>query len=145
MIKNKKATFEFEKIAEYTAGIKLLGTEVKSLRKGNANLKGSFCYFKNGELFTNFHISEYVNASFKTHEPVREKKLLLKKRELKKLVKQVDQKGLTIVPFVLYFNENGLAKLDIWLAKGKKDFEKRNKILKKDIEKRVKSLTSFHI
>ena len=135
---NKKASFEYEKISSIVVGIKLIGSEVKSIRNSNANLKGSFCYFKGLELFTNFHIAEYDLATLKIHEPTREKKLLLKRRELNKLFKSVSRKGLTIIPFKLFINDKGLIKLELWLAKGKNVASKKQAIKERDLDRDAK-------
>jgi len=135
--KNKKASFEYTFIDEYTAGIKLLGSEVKSIREGNVNIKNAHCIFENGELFiTGMHIAEYKQSGkHQNHDPMRKKKLLLKKKELKKLTKGVEEKGNTIVPKALVLTKTGLFKLEIALAKGKKLHDKRHDIKKKDLER----------
>lgn len=127
-IKNKKARFEYEILEKFTAGMVLTGTEIKSIRSGLASIKESFCEFnEQGELFViNMYIKEFVNASFYNHQPRNSRKLLLNKRELKKLEKKVKDVGLTIVPLRLYLNEKGWAKLDIAIAKGKKQHDKRH-------------------
>jgi SsrA-binding protein len=133
-IKNKKAKFEYEILDKYTAGIVLTGTEIKSIRDSKASISESFCEFnKQNELFViNMTIQEYVYGNYYNHKPKAERKLLLNKRELKKLAKEVNTKGLTIVPLRLFINEKGLAKLDIALAKGKKLFDKRDTIKDRD-------------
>ena len=133
-IKNKKAKFEFEILDKYTAGIVLSGTEIKSIRDSKASISESFCEFnEQNELFViNMTIQEYVYGNYYNHKPKAERKLLLNKRELKKLEKEVNTKGLTIVPLRLFINEKGLAKLDIALAKGKKLFDKRDTIKDRD-------------
>lgn len=114
----------------------LRGTEIKSIREGKAGLADSYCYFKNDELFVrNFHITEYSRASFYNHEPMRERKLLLSRTELNKWLKKVKEQGLTIVPVKLFINEKGFAKLNIALAKGKKAYDKREDIKKRDVER----------
>jgi SsrA-binding protein len=114
----------------------LKGTEIKSIREGKAGLSDSYCYFKNDELFVkNFHIAEYGNASFFQHEPTRERKLLLSRQELGKLLKKVKDQGLTIVPVKLFISDRGFAKLNIALARGKKQFDKREDIKKRDVER----------
>ena len=117
-IKNKKAKFEYEILDKYTAGIVLTGTEIKSIRDSKASISESFCEFnEQNELFViNMTIQEYVYGNYYNHKPKAERKLLLNKRELKKLEKEVNTKGLTIVPLRLFINEKGLAKLDIALA-----------------------------
>jgi SsrA-binding protein len=133
-IKNKKAKFEYEILDKYTAGIVLTGTEIKSIRDSKASISESFCEFnEQNELFViNMTIQEYVYGNYYNHKPKAERKLLLNKRELKKLEKEVNTKGLTIVPLRLFINEKGLAKLDIALAKGKKLFDKRDTIKDRD-------------
>lgn len=128
-IKNRKARFQYEILDTYMAGIVLKGTEIKALREGKASIAESFCEFNNGELFViNMTIEEYSHASHFGHRPKSERKLLLNKRELRKLEKEVKNSGLTIIPLLLFINENGLAKLKIALAKGKKQFDKRQTI-----------------
>lgn len=135
---NKKAKYDYEFIYEETAGIVLLGTEVKPIRNGKANLKDSYCYFKNGELYCNFHISETNLPDHQNHDPLRAKKLLLTKQQLKKMQKQVTEKGVTIIPYSIISNEKSIIKLIIKVAKGKKQFEKKDKILQKDIDRNLK-------
>ena len=116
----------------------LKGTEIKAIREGKAGLADSYCYFKNDELFVrNFHISEYQDASFYQHDPLRERKLLLSRQELNKLQRKIKDQGLTIVPVKLFINEKGFAKLNIALAKGKKTFDKRDDIKKRDLEREM--------
>ena len=132
-ILNKRAKFEFEFIEKYTAGIVLAGTEIKSIRLGKASIADSFCEFQNGELFMiNSHVEEYSFGTHYNHKAKSERKLLLNKKELKSLNKSVQNKGLTIVPLRLFTNEKGLAKVEIALAKGKKLYDKRDDIAKKD-------------
>lgn len=114
----------------------LTGTEIKSIREGKAALVDSYCYFRNNELFIkNMNISEYSEGTHYNHEPNRERKLLLNKLELNKLQKKMKDQGLTIIPVRLFISENGYAKLEIALAKGKKEFDKRESIKKRDIER----------
>jgi SsrA-binding protein len=135
-IKNRKAKFNFEFLEKFTAGIVLRGTEIKSIREGKASIAESFCEFQDGELFViNMNVQEYSHASHFNHAPKSERKLLLNKRELKKLEREVRNSGLTIIPLDLYINEKGLAKLDITLAKGKKDFDKRDTIKERDTKR----------
>ena len=137
-IVNRKATHLYHFVQSIEAGVMLKSTEIKSIREGKAALSDSFCYFKRNELYVrNLHISEYSEASFKNHEPTRERKLLLNKHELNKLIKKMVDKGLTIVPTKLFINEKGYAKLEIALAKGKKLYDKRDDIKKKDIEREM--------
>ena len=133
-IKNKRARFEFELIEEYTAGIVLTGTEIKSIRNSKASITESFCEFnERGELFTvNMHIDEYAFGTRYKHKHKAQRKLLLNKKELKKLRREVSNSGLTIVPLSLFLTENGLAKLRIALAKGKKLYDKRETMKDRD-------------
>ena len=128
-IQNKRARFEYEIIDKFVAGIVLAGSEIKSIRMGKANIADSFCEFQNGELFAiNTHIEEYSFGTHYNHKAKSERKLLLNKRELKSLEKNVQTKGLTIVPLRLFINDKGLAKMEIALGKGKKLFDKRETI-----------------
>jgi len=133
-IQNKKARFEYEIIDKYTAGIVLTGTEIKSIRQSKASIAESFCEFnEQGELFViNMSIEEYAYGNYSNHRPKAERKLLLNKRELRKLEKEVKNTGLTIVPLHLFINEKGFAKLEIALAKGKKLYDKRESIKDRD-------------
>ncbi|HNW67679.1 MAG TPA: SsrA-binding protein SmpB [Bacteroidales bacterium] len=132
-IKNRKAEFEYFLISTWTAGIVLSGTEIKSIRSGKANLTDAYCSFEDNELWVhNLHISEYVNGSYSNHEPKRDRKLLLNKKEIKKLMSKLNDKGMTIIPTRMWINENGYAKLDIALARGKKMYDKRESIKEKD-------------
>lgn len=137
-IKNRKAEFEYHLISAFTAGIVLTGTEIKSIRAGKVNLTDSYCSFINGELWAhNIHISEYANGSYNNHEPKRDRKLLLNKKELKKIQSKLNDRGMTIIPTRMWINENGYAKLDIALARGKKMFDKRESIKEKDQRRAV--------
>lgn len=144
-IKNKKARFEYELLEEYTAGIVLTGTEIKSIRNSKASITESFCEFnERGELFTvNMHIEEYAFGTRYNHRPKAQRKLLLNKKELKKLQREVQNTGLTIVPLRLFITDKGFAKLRIALAKGKKLYDKRETIKdrdnKRDLERIKKS------
>ncbi|MFD1613675.1 SsrA-binding protein SmpB [Gelatiniphilus marinus] len=133
-IQNKKARFQYEILDKYTAGIVLTGTEIKSIRSSKASIAESFCEFnEKGELFViNMTIQEYAFGNYYNHRPKAERKLLLNKRELKKLQKEVQNTGLTIIPLRLFINEKGFAKLDIALAKGKKLYDKRETIKDRD-------------
>ncbi len=138
LIKNKRARFEYFLTEEFSAGIVLSGTEIKSLREGKANITDSYCAFKGMELFVfNLHIAEYTHGTYSNHEPKRERKLLLTKRELKKINGKTKEKGLTIIPIQLYINEKGLAKIDIAIAKGKKLYDKRHTIKDQDIKRDI--------
>ena len=138
-IKNKKAKFEYELLDKYTAGIVLTGTEIKSIRSSKASIAESFCEFNDkGELFVvNMYIEEYMYGTHYNHKPRSTRKLLLNKRELKKLEKEVKNTGLTIIPLRLFINEKGLAKLDIALAKGKKLYDKRDAIKDRDVKRNL--------
>ena len=137
-IKNKRASFEFEFIDIYVAGIQLTGTEIKSIRESKANITDGFCIFIKGELWArNIHIAEYKEGSYNNHEPKRDRKLLLNKTELRKLANKSKDKGLTIVPLRLFINAKGLAKLEIALAKGKKLYDKRESLKEKDAKRQI--------
>lgn len=137
-IKNRKAKFNYEFLDKYTAGIKLAGTEIKAIREGKASIAESFCEFNNHELFViNMHVEEYSHASHFNHNPKSERKLLLQKRELRKLEKEVTNSGLTIIPLKMFINDRGLAKLQIALAKGKKLYDKRDTIKDRDNKRRL--------
>jgi SsrA-binding protein len=132
-IKNKRAGFEYFLTDKVTAGIVLGGTEIKSIREGKVNLTDSYCLFTGNELFVvNLHISEYTFGTHYNHEPKRARKLLLTKRELRKLQLKVKDKGITIIPVELFINEKGYAKVTIAVAKGKKFYDKRESIKEKD-------------
>ncbi len=134
-IKNKKASFSFHFLEEYTAGIILQGTEVKSVRKNKVSFQESYCYLHQRELWIkNMHISPYEQGNIHNHIPTRTRKLLLNKKELNKLM-QTKQKGLTIVPTRLFINDKGFVKVQIALAKGKKLHDKRQAIKKRDLER----------
>lgn len=135
-IQNRRASFDYAFLEKFTAGIVLRGTEIKSVREGKVNLSDGFCFFRNGELFIrNIHINEYEKGSYNNHQPLRERKLLLNKTELQKLERKLMDKGLAVVPVRMFISESGYAKLEIALAKGKKAFDKRQDIKKKDIER----------
>lgn len=132
-IKNKRATFDYELTDTYTVGIVLTGTEIKSIRLGKASLVDTFCFFANGELWVkNMHIAEYFYGSYNNHVARRDRKLLLSKKELKKLERGTKETGFTIVPVRMFINEKGLAKVVIALAKGKKEYDKRDSLREKD-------------
>lgn len=135
-IKNKKARFEYELLEAYDAGIQLFGTEIKSIRMGKASITESFCQIKDGELFIiNMFIDEYDWGTYANHKTRRDRKLLLKKNELKKLERRTKETGLTIVATRLYINNKGLAKLRVYLARGKKLYDKRESIKTKDLKR----------
>lgn len=132
-IKNKRASFEYNLLDRYVAGIRLLGTEIKSIREGKANINDSFCaFFEDGLYIRNMHIAEYSFGSFYNHEAKRDRQLLLTKKELKKLKEKGDDKGFTIVPLRIFISERGFAKVEIALAQGKKDFDKRETLKEKE-------------
>jgi SsrA-binding protein len=137
-ILNKRARFDYEIIDTYTAGIVLTGTEIKSIRLGKAQIAESFCEFNNNELFAiNTYIEEYAFGNQFNHKSRSERKLLLNKRELKKLARDVQSKGLTIVPLKLFTNEKGLAKLEIALCRGKKTYDKRESLKEQDTKRDI--------
>lgn len=138
IINNKKATYEYTLLDEYIAGIVLVGTEIKSIRKGKISLVDSYCSFINNELYLiNSHISEYEFGNIFNHEEKRNRKLLLKKQELKKIKRKVNEKGFTIVPKNMFINEKGKCKLTICIAKGKKTFDKKEAIKEKDLKREM--------
>ncbi|HET6243430.1 MAG: SsrA-binding protein SmpB [Bacteroidetes bacterium] len=140
-IKNRRASFEYEFLDVYVAGIQLTGTEIKSIRDSKANITDGFCIFLKDELWArNIHIAEYKEGSYNNHEPKRDRKLLLNKGELKKLANKTKDKGLTIVPLRLFINNKGFAKLEIALAKGKKLFDKRESLKEKDTKRQIDRL-----
>lgn len=137
-IKNRKARFEYEILDTFTAGIVLRGTEIKSIREGKASIAESFCEFSNNELFViNMTVQEYSHATHYNHVPKSERKLLLNRSELKKLEKEVKNSGLTIIPLLLFTNNKGLAKMDIALCRGKKEYDKREAIKDRDSKKQL--------
>lgn len=137
-IKNKRASHDYEFIDKYIAGIQLTGTEIKSIRNGKAGLVDSFCYFVNNELFIkNMHVAEYWWGNMNNHDPRRDRKLLLTRKELEKLRKRSQEKGLTIVAYRLFISEKGLAKVEIALAKGKKEYDKREDLKQKDARREM--------
>mgnify|MGYP006359955793 CR=1 FL=1 len=133
LIRNKRASFDYELVDFYKAGIVLVGTEIKSIRLGKASLVDTFCFFNNGELWVkNMYISEYFYGTYNNHLPRRDRKLLLSKKELLKIRRQTKDTGFTVVPTKLFINEKGLAKLEIAVAKGKKSYDKRDALKEKD-------------
>ena len=136
---NKKAYYEYFFEDTYTAGIVLAGTEIKSLRSGKASFNDSYCVFEKGELFVkSLHISEYAFGTNANHEPLQERKLLLNKRELRKWEAKVKEKGYSIIPLKIFLTEKGLAKMDIGLGKGKKNFDKRETIKGRENDRDIK-------
>ncbi|WP_010664423.1 SsrA-binding protein SmpB [Marinilabilia salmonicolor] len=137
-IKNKRAYFDYEIIEKYVAGIQLSGTEIKSIRAGRAGVVDSYCYFVRGELWVKgINISEYFYGTFNNHMPTRERKLLLNKKELYKLERKTKESGLTIIPLRMFVNDRGFAKLEIGLAKGKKQHDKRETLKAKDSKREL--------
>lgn len=135
-INNKRASFDYEFLETYQAGIVLCGTEIKSIRAGKASMSDAFCYFDKGQLYVRgINIALYAWGSWGQHAPLRDRKLLLQKRELRHLQQKVKEKGLTIVAVRLYIADNGYAKLFIALARGKKQYDKRESIKEKDIRR----------
>lgn len=137
-IRNKQAGFEYELLDKYVAGIVLRGTEIKSIREGKVNLQDGYCYVHNGELYVKgITINAYAQGTHYNHEATRERKLLLKKAEIKKIDGKVEEKGLTLVPTRLFINERGFAKLEIAVARGKKLHDKRDSIKERDIKREL--------
>jgi len=138
-LSNRKAYHEYFFEQTFTAGLVLQGTEIKSLRTGKASFNDSYCVFYKGELFVkSLHISEYSFGTYTNHEPMQERKLLLNKRELKKLEAKSREKGYSIIPLKIFINEKGLAKMDIGLGKGKKNFDKRETIKQRENDRDIK-------
>jgi SsrA-binding protein len=138
VIKNKKASHDYEFLEKYIAGIKLFGTEIKSIRLGKATLADSYCFFSGGELYLKgMHISEYWWGNLNNHDPLRERKLLLTKRELKKIERKIKESGLTIIVIKVFINDRGLAKAEIAISKGKKEYDKRETLKRKDTEREL--------
>ena len=137
-IKNKQATFQYELIEKFVAGIVLMGTEIKSIREGKVNLQDGYCYFNNGQVFTKgINITPYAQGTHYNHEAARERKLLLKKSEISRLESKVEEKGLTLIPVRLFISERGFAKLEIALARGKKTHDKRESINERDVKREL--------
>ncbi len=137
-IRNKRASFEYEFIEKFVAGIQLFGTEIKSIRAGKASLVDSYCYFSKNELYViGMHISEYKFGSYYNHEEKRERKLLLNRKELKKLDRKTKESGLTIVPTRLFINDRGFAKMEIALCRGKKHYDKRESLKQRDHKREI--------
>ncbi len=137
-IRNKRASFDYELIERFAAGVQLVGTEIKSIRLGKANLVDSYCYFVKGELWLKgMRVSEYFYGTYNNHQPERDRKLLLKKKELQKLDRKTKESGLTIVPVKIFLNERGFAKVEIALARGKKMHDKRETLKHKDASREM--------
>ena len=138
-VNNKKVRFNYEVLENYTTGIKLLGSEIKSIREGDVSINESYCYINNGEIFIKgMYIKEYKFSSYLNHEENRERKLLLNKNEILKINKKIEQKGMTIVATSLYINDRGLCKLNIAVCKGKRDYQKKNTIKERDLDRDLK-------
>ena len=135
---NKKASFSYRLTEHFTAGIQLKGGEIKSIRNKDVDIKDSYCLLVKGEVWVkNIHVSKYKQDSTDRHNPNREKKLLLNKSEVKKITKSLNEKGMSLIPTKLFINEKGLAKLEIAIGKGKKLYDKREDIKKRDVEKQI--------
>lgn len=141
-VRNKRASFDYEFIETYTAGIVLVGTEIKSIRAGKVSLQDAYCYFAGSEMYVRgMNVATYFWASrWGAHEPLRDRKLLLTRRELRHLFQENKQKGLTIIPVKLFISDEGYAKLVIALARGKKEYDKRESIKEKDIRREMKRM-----
>ena len=138
-IRNRSAFHDYSIEDKYDAGMVLTGTEVKSLRDGRASFNDSYCYFNKGELWIkSLHIAEYSHGTVNNHDPLRERKLLLQRKELRKMEAKIKEKGFTIVPLRIFFNEKGLVKMEIGLGKGKKHYDKRESIKQRDTEREMK-------
>ena len=137
-IRNKKAWHDYEFLEHFTAGMQLTGTEIKSIRAGKASLVDAYCFFSDNELWVKgMHISEYDFGNLNNHDPKRDRKLLMNRKELRKLAKNVKEKGLTIIALRIFLAANGYAKLEIALARGKKEYDKREDLKKKDSKREL--------
>lgn len=146
LIKNRRATFDYEILDTYTAGLVLLGTEIKSLRLGKASLVDTFCIVDRGEVWAkNIYIPEYFYGSYNNHTARRDRKLLLNKKEIRELAEVVKNVGLTIVPLKLYINAKGLAKLEIGVARGKKQYDKRQDLKERDMKRELEQARRYKI
>lgn len=146
LIKNRRATFDYEILDTYTAGLVLLGTEIKSLRLGKASLVDTFCIVDRGEVWAkNIYIPEYFYGSYNNHTARRDRKLLLNKKEIRELTEVVKNVGLTIVPLKLYINAKGLAKLEIGVARGKKQYDKRQDLKERDMKRELEQARRYKI
>jgi SsrA-binding protein len=138
-IRNRQAYFDYFIDDKYDAGMVLAGTEVKSLRSGRASFNDSYCYFNKGELWIkSLHIAEYSHGTSNNHDPLRERKLLLNKKELRKIESKIKEKGITVVPLRIFFSEKGLVKIELGLGKGKKLYDKRETIKQRDTQREMK-------
>jgi SsrA-binding protein len=142
-LKNRQIFYEYFIDSRYEAGMVLLGTEVKSMREGKVSFNDSYCLIDKGEIWLkSLHIAEYSHGTVNNHDPLRDRKLLLQKREIKKIKTKLKEKGYTLVPLRIFFNEKNLAKIEIGLAKGKKLHDKRESIKQKDVEREMKRYLS---
>jgi SsrA-binding protein len=138
VIRNKKASHDYEFLEKFIAGIKLTGTEIKSIRLGKATIPDSYCLFENGELYLRgMHISEYWWGNLNNHDPIRDRKLLLTSKELRKIERKVKETGLTIIVIKIFINDRGLAKAEIAISKGKKEYDKRETLKRKDASREM--------
>ncbi|MEE9373740.1 MAG: SsrA-binding protein SmpB [Saprospiraceae bacterium] len=145
-IVNRKAKYEYQFLSTYEAGITLVGTEVKSIKTGEANISDAYCLFNGGELIIkSLYIAEYRFGNLHNHETRRDRKLLLKKAELKKIERRVNEKGNTIVPYKIYLNERGLIKLEIAVAQGKKTYDKRESLKAKDQKREMDRIKKINL
>lgn len=143
-IKNRKAKFDYEWLETFTAGMQLQGTEVKSIRMGKASIAEAYCYFAGEELFVkNMTISEWSHGNIFNHEPLRERKLLLSKRELDKILKATKDTGITVIPTKVYLSEKGWIKMNIAVARGKKNYDKRQSLKEKDAKRDLARLKNL--
>lgn len=137
-IKNKRAKFDYEWLDIYTAGLQLVGTEVKSIRLGKASIAEAYCYVNEGEVFIkNMNITEWSHGNIYNHDPIRERKLLLSKREIDKIEKALKDQGITLIPLKLFISEKGWVKLNIAIARGKKNYDKRQSLKEKDAKRDI--------
>jgi len=144
IVQNRKARYDYEVVEYIEAGIALLGTEVKSLREGRANMRDSYAMIRDGEVvLRGLHISAYSHTSDRDLDPARERKLLLHRREIKRLIGKVQEKGLTLVAMKLYFNKRGVVKVDLALAKGKRSVDKRRNIADRDVQRDMERALKF--
>lgn len=138
VIRNKKAHHDYEFLEKFVAGIRLTGTEIKSIRLGKATIVDAYCFFSKGEMFIRgMHIAEYWWGNMNNHDPLRERKLLLTARELRKIERKVKETGLTVIPLKVFLNERGLAKVEIAISKGKKEYDKRQTLKSKDAAREI--------
>jgi SsrA-binding protein len=140
-IRNRQATFEYELLDKYIAGIVLTGTEIKSIREGKVNLQDGYCFFNHGELFVKgINITPYAQGTHYNHEATRERKLLLKRSEIKKLEGKIEEKGLTLIPLRMFINDRGFAKMEIAIGRGKKLHDKRSTMKERDAKRELNRL-----